>query len=113
MLQPLLLPHFKKQLKKLLKKYPHLQNSLIETLEKFQKQNETHLGKNIYKVRLQSRDIHKGKRNSFRLIVLLLEVEGFLIPITLYFKGDLADIKKQEINDHLETILFELRQSVE
>lgn len=113
MLQPLLLPHFKKQLKRLLKKYPRLQNSLIETLETFQKQNEVHLGRNIYKVRLQSKDISRGKNKSFRLIVLLIEIEGLLVPVTVYFKGDKANISKQELNDHLETILFELRQVAE
>ena len=63
MLQHLLLPHFKRQLKKLLKKYPHLGDSLLETLNSFQKENQIHIGKNIYKIRLQSKDIPKGKNS--------------------------------------------------
>ncbi|MBI2436380.1 MAG: hypothetical protein HYV41_01380 [Candidatus Magasanikbacteria bacterium] len=110
MLQPLLLPHFKKQLKKLLKKYPRLRDSLVLTLQEFHKEHAIHLGKNVYKLRVQSKkDLSKRKSGSFRLIVLLLEVEEFLVPVTIYFKGDTVDISKEEITGHLEMILWELR----
>ena len=39
-----------------------------------------------------------------------MELDGFLVPITVYFKGDRENIGKAEINAHLETILKELRR---
>ena len=107
--QPLILPHFKKNSKWYRKKYRHLQESLIEILEKFEKSQHVHLGNNIYKIRFKTSDIAKGKSKSFRLIVLVMEVEKFLVPMVLYFKGDRENITKKELNDHLETILLEMR----
>lgn len=49
MYQIVLLPHFKKTLKKLSKKYPELKESIIKTLEKFQPTRSIHLGKNLIK----------------------------------------------------------------
>ncbi len=109
MYEPVILPHFKKQLKSYVKKYPLLKEGFILCLKKFQKETAISLGNNVYKVRLSSKDIRRGKSNSFRLIVLLVEVEHFIVPITIYFKGDQADILKKELNDQLEIVLFELR----
>lgn len=90
------------------KKYRHLKEAVVFCLQSFRKEQHAHLGHGLYKVRLRSKDLPKGKNKSFRLIVYIMEVEGFLVPITIYFKGDLADISKKEINDHLEMALVEL-----
>jgi len=104
-----ILPHFYKQLKRYSKKYRHLKNSITKTLESFNKKQHISLGKNVYKIRLKTKDVSKGKSKSFRLIVLLIEVENYLVPITLYFKGNQASITKKETNRHLEIILGELK----
>ena len=106
--QPIILPHFYKQLKQYAKKYRHLKSSIIETLENFNKKQHTSLGKNVYKIRLKTKDISKGKSKSFRLIVLLIEVKNYIVPMTLYFKGKQASITKKEINRHLKIILEKL-----
>lgn len=103
------LPHFRKQLKKIAKKYRYLKQAIIKTLENFNKKQGAHIGKNVYKIRLKSKDISRGKSKSFRLIVLIIEVKKYLVPITIYFKGDKANISKKEINYHLELILPELQ----
>lgn len=108
MYQIVILPHFKRQAKPYTKKYRHLKSALITTLEQFRPEQHTPLGNGIYKIRLLSKDIPKGKSKSFRLIVLLIELDNLLVPITLYFKGDQATISKKDLNDHLETIVFEL-----
>jgi hypothetical protein len=109
MLQPILLPYFLKQIKRLLKKYPDLKDAFIVALKNFDKRQADNLGHSIYKIRLASRSINKGKNKSLRLIVLMLEIEGFIIPVTMYFKGAQTNITTKEINSHLCMILYELR----
>lgn len=109
MYQPIILPHFKRQLKRYGRKYRHLKEAVIDTLEHFEKEQHPRVGRNIYKVRVRTRDIPKGKNKSFRLIIFLIEKENYIIPLAVYFKGDREDVSKKEINDHLEIIIFELR----
>jgi len=109
MYQPIILPHFRRQLKQHAKKYRRLKEAVIDTLEHFEKTQHVHIGNNVYKARVRSKDIQKGKSKSFRLIIFLIEKENYIVPLTLYFKGDQEDVSKKEINDHLEIIIFELR----
>ena len=109
MYQIIILPSFKRELKRYIKKYRNLKDSIIETLENFHQDLYPHLGNNIYKIRLKTKDIPKGKSKSFRLIVLLIEIDKLLVPITIYFKGDQEDINKKELNNRLENALFELK----
>lgn len=102
--------YFKRQLKPLAKKYPHFKNNLIKALEQFKKNQGIALGRGLYKLRLKSSDIQRGKSKSFRLIIFILEVEGLIIPLTVYFKGDQQDISIKEINYHLAIILQELKR---
>lgn len=108
MCQFLLLPHFVKRLKKFTKKYRHLKDSLQTTLQNFQKSQAISLGNNVYKLRLSSPDISRGKNKSFRLIIYIIEIRKTIVPVTLFYKGDQSNITKKEINDHLEQILIEL-----
>lgn len=109
MYQYLILPHFKKQLKQLSKKYRYLKDEIVSTLENFEKSKEQSLGNNLYKIRVKSKDIRRGKGKSFRLIVFIVEIQSYIVPITLYYKGDKKDISIKEINDHLEIIILESR----
>lgn len=109
MYRPIILPHFKRQLKRHTKKYRHLKEAVISILDNFDKRQYIHIGHNVYKVRLGTKDIARGKSKSLRMLVFVIEVDKYLVPICIYFKGDREDIAKKEINDHLEIILFELR----
>lgn len=108
----IILPYFKKQLKAYIKKYKFLKEFIIKELECFNKDSQINLGSNIYKIRVKSQDIKKGKSKSFRLIILLIEKDGYIVPISAYYKGDKENISKKEINEHLEAILFELYKNV-
>lgn len=107
--QVLFLPHFRHQLKNYLKRYRHLMEDVLLELENFDKRRYIYLGRGVYKIRLKSSDIPKGKSKSFRLLVLFVEIESIVVPLTLYFKGGREDMSKKEINRHLDIILFELR----
>ena len=108
MYRAIFLPHFLQQLGQLAKKYFHLRDAVGSTLDAFQKDRAISLGNRLYKLRVASKDIPRGKSKSFRLIVLLLETDSSVVPITLYFKGDRQDMAKREMNDHLQVILLEL-----
>lgn len=105
----IILPHFHRQLKRYTKKYRHLKEAVIESIENFRKDSSPHIGNNIYKLRLRTKDIPRGKSKSFRLLLLVIEEENYLVPLVIYFKGDKEDLTKKEINEHLEMILFETR----
>jgi len=111
MYQTIILLHFLRQFKHLSKKFRTLKHDLIIALEKFDPDQHIHLGKDVYKVRLHSRSLTRGKSKSLRLIVLVIRQDSFLVPITIYFKGDQADISQKEVNDQLNIILLELRRS--
>ena len=105
----IILAYFKRQLKSYLKKHRDLKDAVIEVLHNFDKRQHDHLGGGVYKVRLKIKSLPKGKSKSFRLIILTMETEGFLVPITIYLKSDTDTLSKNEINAHLQNTLFELR----
>ena len=112
MYQYLILPNFKKQLKKLSKKYRNLKDEVIFTLKSFEKSKEQSLGNNLYKIRVKSKDIKRGKNKSFRLVIYIIEAQDYIIPVTVYYKGDKTDLTTKEINNHLEIILLAARLKV-
>ncbi|MBI4262206.1 hypothetical protein HY624_01630 [Candidatus Uhrbacteria bacterium] len=93
-----------------MKKYRTLNDDLIETLQNFNTETAQYLGSKLYKVRLRSSDIPKGKNKSFRLILFLFEIKRTLVPITIYFKGDRSDISEKEIEYHLAMVLTDIQQ---
>ncbi len=110
MRQVYLSDHFLRQLKPYVKKFRKLQDDLITTLESFRPETANRLGQKLYKVRLKSSDIPKGKNASFRLIVFLLESKNILTPIAIYFKSERSDMSEKEIEYHLAMALSEIQQ---
>jgi mRNA-degrading endonuclease RelE of RelBE toxin-antitoxin system len=111
MYQSLFLPHFLRQLKPLLKKYPSVKEDIKRTLADFDTKLYPHLGRNVYKVRLGVTGLARGKSKSLRLIVLVVEHHSLLAPVTIYFKGDKTNISFKELSDHLEIIEIEIDRS--
>lgn len=109
MYQKIILPHFKKQLKNLNKKYKNISNDLIKSLTNFNKQTSISLGNNIYKIRIKSSDIKKGKNKSFRLIIFVIELDKTIYPIAIYFKSNKTNITDIEIKYHLKCIIHEIK----
>jgi mRNA-degrading endonuclease RelE of RelBE toxin-antitoxin system len=109
MYQSVILPHFKRELKKYLKKHRGLEVDIITSLENFQKNEAVHIGNDIYKIRLKTSSLNKGKSNSFRMLLLVLEIDKIITPVTIFFKGDIDNLSYKEINNHLEIILSELK----
>ena len=101
--------HFIGQLKPLTKKHRHLKDDLISVLRNFDKGTSIALGNNLYKIRIKSSDIRKGKNKSFRLIIFVWQKKNTLVPIVLYFKGDKENISKKELICHVSIILNEIK----
>jgi hypothetical protein len=104
----IILPFFKKQLRPYAKKYRSLKKSLIENLNYFDKNNNIYLGQNLYKLRLRTKGLNKGKSGSFRVIILLVELKDFVVPVAIYAKSDKSNMSKKEIFYYLKRIEFEL-----
>ena len=103
--------HFIRQLKSYRKKYRHFEEDLVRTLENFQPELSDRLGNKLYKVRMKSRDLPRGKSKSFRIIIFLVEIKKLVVPLTLYFKGDQQDVSGKEIEYHLQIVLEEIQKN--
>lgn len=110
MYTPVILNHFKKEAKRYTRKHPELKQVIIDCLKTFQVNRAAALGKNVYKIRLTTKQLRKGKRGGFRLILLIIKTEKQLVPITIYFKGDKENITWAELNTHLAHVEHELEK---
>jgi mRNA-degrading endonuclease RelE of RelBE toxin-antitoxin system len=105
---------FQKSIKVLKKKYRHVKEDLVRKIRVLEK-NST-IGdpipgwnKEIWKLRVASSDVKKGKRGGFRLIYFWKGREMKIYLLAAYFKGEKAEITKKEI----ENLLKELNQELE
>ncbi|PJC74512.1 MAG: hypothetical protein CO012_05975, partial [Syntrophobacterales bacterium CG_4_8_14_3_um_filter_49_14] len=64
--------------------------------------------KEIWKVRVASSDVKKGKRGGYRLIYFWKAGEMKIYLLVAYFKGEKAEITKKEI----ETLLKKLNEEL-
>jgi len=104
---------FQKSIKALKKKYPHVKDDLlhqIKTLENDPATGDPIPGwnKEIWKLRVASSDIKKGKRGGFRVIYLWKAGERTIYLLASYFKGEKAEITKNEIESLIKKLNLEL-----
>lgn len=96
MSQYLLLPLFKRQMKRLKRRYKthsfvdDVSLALSEFIELSDEQKRVlSIGHYQYKVRVKSGDLKKGKRGGFRILLLLaLPKKGLFLPFAIYSKSD-------------------------
>jgi mRNA-degrading endonuclease RelE of RelBE toxin-antitoxin system len=104
---------FQKSIKALKKKYPHVKDDLlsqIKALEEDPSAGDPIPGwnKEVWKVRVASSDVKKGKRGGYRLIYFWKAGEMKIYLLAVYFKGDKEAITKKEIESLLEKLNQEL-----
>jgi len=100
---------FQKSIKALKKKYPHVKDDLlsqVKALEEDPSAGDPIPGwnKEVWKVRVASSDVKKGKRGGYRLIYFWKAAEMKVYLLVAYFKGEKEQITKKEI----ETLLKKL-----
>ncbi len=99
-------PHFKKQLKRLLKKHPKLNSIVADHLDYFDKQTAESIGKGVYKIRLEGQG--KGKSGGYRMYIFVIEIDGYLSPICIYPKNEKENLTHKEMSEYLDQTKEEL-----
>jgi len=90
---------FKAQVRALQKRYPRIRQDLKD-LSKRLKQNPKSgkaLGRGVYKLRVRSSDISKGKRSGYRVINFVTDELEKVRLLTIYIKPKKATITDTEI----------------
>ncbi len=92
---------FKRNVRKLLKKYPHLPDDVDEFIARLQKGNIEgdllqHAGYEVYKARVKNSDIKKGKSGGYRVIYYCKQNEQIFL-VTIYVKSEHEDVSIQKI----------------
>jgi mRNA-degrading endonuclease RelE of RelBE toxin-antitoxin system len=100
--------HFKKQLKKLKKKFPQIINDLLNRIDSFNPDNEISIGRSIYKIRISSTDMKKGKSCGFRSYIYLYIKNDLLVPLSIYPKTETESITETELKYHLDQTITEI-----
>ena len=100
--------HFNKQLKKLKKKYPHAKEDLLKEIDIFDINRAISIGRAIYKIRIHSSDISKGKSGGFRCYLYLYIKKNVIVPLCIYAKSDNETLTANEIQYHFNQTIGEI-----
>ena len=100
--------HFKKQLKKLKKKYPSVKEDLLKSLNNLDLKKETKIRSNCYKIRIASTDQKKGKSGGFRSYIYLYVSKGILAPVCIYSKSEKESLSSNELQMHIDRTTLEI-----
>jgi len=99
--------NFKKEAKKLIKKYASLHAEIAE-LGKALAENPTigtSLGNDVYKIRLAIASKNKGKSGGARVISFVKIIDDTVFLLSIYNKGDRDSISDKEIEELLKDYL--------
>ena len=102
--------YFKKQAKRLIKKYPSLRtelNSLIELLEQEPLQGNP-IGNDCFKIRLAISSKGKGKSGGARIITHIHFKRAHVFLISIYDKSEQADISDADVKSLIDGLGEEL-----
>ncbi len=94
-------PEFKRNLRVLSKKYPHIRSDVQPILDHLQSgeivgDRVPGKGFTLFKVRVKNSDIQKGKRAGYR-IIYYLKTTSRIILVTIFSKLDQSDISAEQI----------------
>jgi mRNA-degrading endonuclease RelE of RelBE toxin-antitoxin system len=104
---------FQKSIKALKKKYPHVKHDLLRQVKELEEDPSAGdpipgWNKEVWKVRVASSDVKKGKRGGYRLIYFWKASEMKVYLLVAYFKGEKTEISKTEIETLLKKLSEEL-----
>ena len=97
---------FKKEVKRLVKKYTSLKNELFE-LNLLLESNPTagtSLGNNAYKIRIAIKSKVSGKSGGARVITYVVTDDKEIYLLTIYDKGELNTIDNKTLRDIIKGI---------
>ena len=95
---------FKKQAKRIAKKYPSLRSDLIKLIDLIEKEpgQGVYLGNNCYKIRMAITSKGKGKAGGARIITCVIKETGFVYLLTIYDKSDKESLSDKELDELLK-----------
>lgn len=99
-------PEFKKEYKRLSKKFTSLESDikfLIEELYTNPKLGKS-LGSNAYKIRCQVKSKGKGKSGGVRIITYYLEEDHKIYLLNIYDKSEKQSISAKQIRDLIQSV---------
>ena len=99
-------PKFKKEAKRLIKKFPSLKSELFNLNELLQKEPKsgTSLGFDTYKVRVAIKSKGKGKSGGARVITYFISEDQSIYLLTIYDKSELDAIDERVLRKIIEGI---------
>lgn len=99
--------NFKKEVKKLNKKYPSLKNDLKSLSKELSVNPElgTSLGKGVFKIRLSISSKGKGKSGSARVISLVRKINNTIYLVSIYNTSKIDNLSDKEIQSLIKKIL--------
>ncbi len=97
---------FKKELKRLIKKYHSLKNELDALINKLSIDpiQGTPIGNNLYKIRLAIASKRTGKTGGARVIVLVEITDTVVVLLSIYSKGEKDGISDQELQKLIQNL---------
>ena len=100
-------PEFKKEFKRLCKKYSSLNEEMKELVVQLAKNptSGTSLGNNIFKIRLGIKSKGKGKSGGARVISYLYTLNDKLYLLYVYDKSEQSSMSSKEIRLIIDSIL--------
>jgi hypothetical protein len=102
-------PDFKREYKRLAKKYVSLDSDMKEFIEKLRETPTlgTPLGNNAFKIRLAISSKNKGKSGGARIITYFLSEDNELYLLSIYDKSEHESISDKAIKALIENLLEE------
>jgi len=98
--------HFRKEYKKLAKKYVSLKDDVLSLVETLKENPATgvNLGNNIYKIRMAISSKRKGKSGGARIITYFVDKDNIVYLLSIYDKSEEANISDNEIKKILAEV---------
>lgn len=93
--------NFKKEAKRLIKKYPSLKMELVELFTTLE-DNPTigiPLGNDMYKIRLAIGSKNKGKSSGARVLSFVKVTQRMVLLFSIYSKGEVDNLTEKEIKE--------------
>jgi mRNA-degrading endonuclease RelE of RelBE toxin-antitoxin system len=97
---------FKKQLKKLVKKYPSIKNEYAELINSLEQDpiQGTAIGHDCYKIRLAIKSKNKGKSGGARVVTHVYITGSTVYLLDIYDKSDQDSISDKELKELIELL---------
>lgn len=98
--------NFKKEAKRIAKKYRSLKTDLAKLITDLEMEptTGTNLGGNVFKIRLAITSKGKGKSGGARILTLVQVTETSVILFSIYNKGEIDSLTDKQIQELLKEI---------